>query len=134
MRIDWLKDVGVPVAVGGAAIGLSYWDEKRLAVDPAAMRYQPLLGVVAAVGGIGMMMGNMATDYAQPMAHAALPMATQSIYGWIKEAMATAGTTSARRVARAGTVGRIARPRGVTYGFPNQDSLVPEFQGQRPAY
>lgn len=131
MKIDMVNDLLIPVAVGAVDIALTAWDEKRIVADPAAFRYQPLLGVVGAVAGGGMLMANTATDQAKPILHASLPLATEAVYGWIKSAMAPAGGTTTRKITR--TVSPVGR-RSVGYGYPNQQSMVPEFQSQQPAY
>lgn len=128
MRIDLMKDVGVPVLVGAADIGLSYWDEKRLETTPTAMKYEPLLGVVAAVAGYGLMMGNMWPGIAQPLAHAAAPLAVRSIYTWVKEWTAPV----ASRVSRVTRFAIPASPVGAISRYP-APATKPEFS-LTPAY
>lgn len=130
-KINWLNDVGIPVIVGGADIGLSWWDEKRLATTPTATRFEPWLGIVGTVGGIGMMMADLWPDKAQVVAHAAIPMATKTIYDWIKSRM-TPATTAARQFAAARPVAMPPAMAGRSVGYP-APSNKPEFQIQ-PGY
>ena len=116
MGIELMKDVGVPVLVGAADIGLSFWDEQRLATTPTAMKFEPLLGVVGAIAGYGLMMGNMWPKVAEPLAHAAAPLAVRSIYTWVREW--TAGGAAASRVQRTPQRMTAARPVGVGGSLP----------------
>lgn len=132
MGIELMKDVGVPVLVGAADIGLSYWDEQRLATTPTAMKFEPLLGVVGAVAGYGLMMGNMWLKVAEPLAHAAAPLAVRSIYTWVREWMTPVAASRVSRVTRFAIPASQASPVGAVGRYP-APATKPEFN-LTPAY
>ena len=117
MRIDMMNDVLTPVVVGAADIGAGYWDEKRLATNPAAFKFRPLVGIVAAFGGYALQMLDIQAKTAQVVAHAGMPLAVRGIYEWVKTATGTpvarAAQAAAPRMARqpvSAGVGRYPAP------------------------
>jgi len=115
MRIDMMNDVLTPVVVGAADIGAGWWDERRIAVDPAAFKFEPLVGIVAAFGGYAGQMLDMWPKTMQVVAHAGMPLAVRGIYEWVRTATATPvarAAAASSRVARqpVGAVGRYPAP------------------------
>ena len=117
-----IKDIVYPVAVGAIEIGVSAWDTDRIKSNASATPYSPYVGIGLTVLGLGAMLANFMAEDARVVLHAALPQATTQVYSWIKAAMGTPSSTSARAVP-------VGRPLGRNIG--RVGAYQPEFQGLR---
>jgi hypothetical protein len=130
MRIG--TDVGIPLGVGVADVLLAWMDERRVATNPAAFQFEPIFGPVAALAGVGMMMGDFWAPQGQVIAHAGMPLAVRSIYTWARQ-QGWLGGGASRRVYRTASTPTPAAPVGrVGYGYP-APAEKPQFAYQ-PAY
>lgn len=83
--INWVKDYGVPAAVGLGELGLKAWDRSRLQKDVTAIEYEPLFPYALAIAGTGARMFNALPKHDEmiKMAVAAsLPRVITGIYDW----------------------------------------------------
>ncbi len=127
-RINWGKDLGIPVGVGVADVLVAVWDEKRIAANPTSMAYEPIFSLVAAAGGFGMMAGNFYGNVGEVIAHSATPLLVRNAYAWAKsQTWWPSGLSTRRAYAQAVPAGApVQRMRSMRYGFPAQTDK-PEF-------
>ena len=86
MKIDILRDIGVPVGVGLTDTLVSEWDTKRCEGDNNCFELEPLVGLAGSATGMIMMTTGWAANIGQPMMHASLSMATKAVYDYVKDA------------------------------------------------
>lgn len=133
MKINFGSDVGIPLGVGAADVLLSYIDEKRIGTDPNAFQFEPLLGPVGSVAGIGMMAAGYWPESGQVIAHASMPLAVRAIYSWAKQqGWFSTGVSRTARRATAVPAGTGSPVRSVGWGYP-APSQKPEFSST-PVY
>lgn len=133
-RINWGMDLGIPLGVGVADVLIAWWDDKRLAQNPASMQFEPIFGPVAAIAGYGMMAANWQPEIGEVVAHSSVPLAVRSAWAWAKNQSwfpggGTAGAT--RRAAVPVHATPVQRSRSVSYGYP-ASVPSPEFNKVNP--
>lgn len=119
-KINVGQDVGIPLGVGVADVVIAWWDEKRLAQNAAVMPFEPIFGPVAAMAGIGMMVGNFYAGAGQVIVHSSLPLAVRSVWAWAKgQGWFTGGAQRLASRAAMPQMAMAASPmRRVGYGYP----------------
>ncbi len=118
MRIQWGKDLGIPAGVGVADVLVALWDEKRIAQNPAAMAYEPVFSLVAAVGGFAMQGMNWFPNIGEVIAHSATPLLVRNAYSWAKSQTWWPNGLQSARGQRFAMPAAVPVQRTVGYGYP----------------
>lgn len=92
-KIAFINDVVVPGLVAAANIGVHAWDDNRLAVDPSAIIFEPIVGIVGLGAGYAMQAFDLKPTIGNRIAVASFVPGARGIYDWVKGAIA-GGTTS----------------------------------------
>lgn len=98
-KIAFMEDVVVPGLVAAANIGVHAWDDKRLTLDPSAIIFEPIVGIVGLGAGYAMQAFDFKPVVGNRIAVASFVPGARGIYDWVKSAVA--GGTTARGTIRA---------------------------------